>query len=151
MPNKLTDTEIKKALKICSTKGVSCKECPAFVKVDRSNCKQVLLGALNIINRQETLIEKLEKVEHYADKTIATQKAEIEQLTKDKENFAYSLANAVGQKMTVKAEAYKEFADKIKKWKYQSSDWSHGEHPFVIEESDIDEVLNELVGDENVD
>lgn len=36
---------------------------------------------------------------------IAEKKAEIEQLTKDKENLAYSFANAVGQKMTAKAEA----------------------------------------------
>ena len=39
------------------------------------------------------------------------------------------------------AEAIKKFAEKIKERKYQSSDWSHGEHPFVVEEDDIDDVL----------
>ena len=57
MNNKLTDNEIIKALTICSTKGASCKDCPAFVKVDRSNCKKVLLGAIDIINRLQATID----------------------------------------------------------------------------------------------
>ena len=57
---KFTDNEIIKALECCTTKGVSCKDCPAFVKVDRSNCRQVLIGALNIINRQKAEIERLQ-------------------------------------------------------------------------------------------
>lgn len=51
MTDKLTDNEIIIALEICCTKGASCKGCPAFVKVDRSKCKEVLVGALDIINR----------------------------------------------------------------------------------------------------
>lgn len=41
----------------------------------------------------------------------------------------------------------KDFAERLKEYKYQSSDWSHGEHPFVVEESDIDEFVAEMVGD----
>ncbi len=44
----------------------------------------------------------------------------------------------------IKAEAIKEFAERLKERKYQTSDWSHGEHPYVVEESDIDEVLEEM-------
>ena len=44
-----------------------------------------------------------------------------------------------------KAAGVKEFAEKLKERKYQSSDWSHGEHPFVVEETDIDELLEEMV------
>jgi hypothetical protein len=47
-----------------------------------------------------------------------------------------------------KKDAVKEFAVRLKKYKYLSSDWSHGEHPFVVEESDIDELAEEMVGDE---
>lgn len=43
----------------------------------------------------------------------------------------------------------KDFAERLKEYKYQSSDWSHGEHPFVVEESDIDELVEEMVGDGN--
>ena len=57
LTNSLTDAEIIKALTICSTKGASCKDCPAFVKVDRSNCKKVLLGAIDIINRLQATID----------------------------------------------------------------------------------------------
>ena len=42
-----------------------------------------------------------------------------------------------------------DFAENLKEYKYQSSDWSHGEHPFVVEESDIDDLVEEMVGDGN--
>ena len=38
----------------------------------------------------------------------------------------------------------KKFANEIKKHQYQSSDWSHGEHPSVIEVDDIDDVLLDM-------
>ena len=47
----------------------------------------------------------------------------------------------------IKSEARKEFAERLKDHKYQSSDWSHGEHPFVIEETDIDDLVEEMEGD----
>lgn len=47
------------------------------------------------------------------------------------------------------ADGVKKFAQKLKSRKYKSSDWSHGEHPFVVEESDIDEILKEMVGEED--
>lgn len=43
-----------------------------------------------------------------------------------------------------KADAVIEFAERLKERKYQSSDWSHGEHPYVVEESDINEILEEM-------
>lgn len=45
------------------------------------------------------------------------------------------------------AKGIKDFAERLKERKYKSSDWSHGEHPFVVEESDIDELAEEMVGD----
>ena len=47
----------------------------------------------------------------------------------------------------IRAEAIKEFAERLKERKYLSSEWSHGEHPYVVEESDIDDVLDEMVGE----
>ena len=43
----------------------------------------------------------------------------------------------------------KDFAERLKEYKYLSSDWSHGEHPFVVEENDIDELVEEMVGASN--
>ena len=44
-----------------------------------------------------------------------------------------------------KQEAVIEFAKRLKEYKYLSSDWSHGEHPFVVEENDIDQLLLEML------
>jgi hypothetical protein len=55
----MTDNEIIKALECCTTKGASCRNCPAFEKVDRSNCKQFFVGALSLINRQKAEVERL--------------------------------------------------------------------------------------------
>lgn len=45
------------------------------------------------------------------------------------------------------AQGIKDFVQRLKEYKYLSSDWSHGEHPFVVEENDIDELAEEMVGD----
>ena len=55
----MTDNEIIKALECCSTYGTSCKDCPAFVKVEHSKCREVLTGAKNLINRQKAEIDML--------------------------------------------------------------------------------------------
>jgi hypothetical protein len=54
---KMTEAEIMKALEICTTKGASCKNCPAFVKVDRSRCKEVFKGAIDLINHKNEVIK----------------------------------------------------------------------------------------------
>ena len=43
-----------------------------------------------------------------------------------------------------KSEAVKEFAERLMQRKYQSSDWSHGEHPYVVEVDDILVILEEM-------
>ena len=55
----MTDKEIIKALECCTTKGAKCSDCPAFKKVDRSDCKKYFRGAIDIINRQQAEIERL--------------------------------------------------------------------------------------------
>ena len=37
--------------------------------------------------------------------------------------------------------AIKEFAEELKPYRYTSSDWSHGEHPMVVEWDDVENVL----------
>lgn len=55
----MTDTEIIKALECCTTKGAKCSDCPAFKKVDHSDCKKYFRGAIDLINRQQAEIERL--------------------------------------------------------------------------------------------
>ena len=57
----MTDKEIIKALECCTTKGAKCSDCPAFKKVDRSDCKKYFRGAIDLINRQQAEIERLKK------------------------------------------------------------------------------------------
>ena len=55
----MTDKEIIKALECCTTKGAKCSDCPAYKKVDRSDCKKYFRGAIDLINRQKAEIERL--------------------------------------------------------------------------------------------
>ena len=73
-----------------------------------------------------------------ANEVIRSQQAEIEALINGQETL---------QNMC--AEAYKYFAERLLESKYESSDWSHGEHPYVVEESDIENLLYELTEGSN--
>lgn len=76
----MTDAEIIKALECCTNKGAKCSDCPAFKKVDRSDCKKYFSGALDIINRlQAQLADERAKIEICAE-TISRKDAEIERL-----------------------------------------------------------------------
>ena len=85
MPDKLTDSEIVKALECCTTNGASCKDCPAFVKVDRSNCKKYFRGALDLINRLQAENDRKDKI--YIDllKTSSARVDVINELQAEKE------------------------------------------------------------------
>ena len=80
MPDKLTDNEILKALKCCAVPlpKFKCDECPAWVN---SHCTLKTEDIIDLINRLQARVEKAEKVEHFADKTIATLQAENERLS----------------------------------------------------------------------
>jgi hypothetical protein len=150
MPNNLTDAEIKKALEICSTYKGKCTDCPAFVKVDRSNCKKVLWGAIEIINRlQADLIDKEKQIQE-ALKSMAVNKTKVidceKEINRQKAEIDYWKRNVFDGCMergriekTAKAEAYKECLLRVKKlWgKYRGYDF----------EIKLDNLLKEMVGD----
>lgn len=119
---KMTDSEIVKALEICGTYKGKCTDCPAFVKVDRSNCKKVLLGAVEIINRLQ---------EESKNKT-----AEIEELKTEINMFR-------GYDEEIKAEVRKEFAERLKA-EYADFDETH---EVILPENinkTIDDILKEM-------
>jgi hypothetical protein len=45
---------------------------------------------------------------------------------------------------TVRKETAEKFAERLKEMAYQSTDWSHGEHPMVVEVDYIDEICEEI-------
>jgi L-lactate utilization protein LutB len=137
--NKMTESEVMESLKICTTYGAKCSDCPAYVKVDRSKCKEVLKGAVEIINSKNAEIERLQK------ESIG--KCEMAIAMRNDNNLDVNCNYCIDK---AKSEAVKEFAERLKESKYQSSDWSHGEHPYVVEVSDIDNLVEEMVGEQNV-
>lgn len=92
----MTDNDIIKALECCKIKTppYKCEECPLLRGVSNSciyECKEL---AYDLINRQ---------------------KAEIERLTAENEEQAQAIINALHRMKVVRAEAIREFAEKIKK------------------------------------
>ena len=91
MPDKkFTDEEITKAVECCSDPCVICDECPLYCV--GANCSSFELHryALDLINRQKAEIEKLKT-----------------NLNIELDNFASEYDDKI------KAEAYKEFAEKL--------------------------------------
>ena len=127
----------------------------------KNGYKKGRADAIDLINRQKEIIEAAISAQETLQRYIAEKDAEIERFEKEnheKFNKWEILNNRTKQryaelyeeaKAVVRAEAIKEFAERLKEQKYQSSDWSHGEHPFVVEEDDIDELVQEMVGDED--
>ncbi len=158
MPNKLTDTEIKKALE-CLAYHKECPEsemCPYYMD-NGDMCDNISLAkdALDLINRLEGENEKNENIIRIADKTIATLnaenqslKAEVERLREEcgiqselwSNHYESLYQTALG---TIKPNAYKEL---VKKLKEKLEHFPLEKENFVSEEN-IDNLLNELVGD----
>lgn len=96
MPNKLTDTEIKKAFESCFTDNNNCDECPYYSCKD-NRCTQdgdvytLPKMIIDLINRLETEKDGLQKLvnlsidtQNEMNDTIAEQNAKIE---KQKDNY----------------------------------------------------------------
>ena len=89
----LTDNEIVKALE-CRVKG-KCPECPYFHSYPCDKCKKLDKDTLDLINRLQAENERLkEEVKEHIKKSVAKRKYD---------------------KALIKAEAYKEFAEKLQK------------------------------------
>ena len=119
---KFTDEEIIRALECCYLPTGDCeKDCPMY---NIKNCNDTLMAGYvkDLINRQKAEIERLEKT-YKADQQL------ISALNK-----SYNLA---------KAEAYKEFAEKLK----ETSVLRAGCVPWYDIHAAIDYLLKEMVGE----
>ena len=172
----MTYAEIIKALELCFTeKGTTytCAICPyhsfgELCKVERDK------DALDLIKRQKAEIETLtarigiyETCNARKDEAIYNLESKIARLQNILLRFMDEVAKweykhgldvselplipICDERRSIidhhRTEAIKEFAERLKEHKYQSSDWSHGEHPFVVEEDDIDSLVKEMEGD----
>ena len=85
----------------------------------------------------------------------------INELTEENERLRIENGKDKLWERLLKAEGYKEYVDKAKAdtvrkvverlraVAYQSSDWSHGGHPMVVELDDIDQIAEEMIGGNN--
>ena len=118
MPNKLTDNEIKKALEECpkNVRNRNCKSC-LYTTAEKFCLDRLMEDALDLINRLQAKVEKNDKVEYFADKTIATLQAENERLRNAYKQCAWERDMVMEQDeyncKLAKAEAYKEFAERL--------------------------------------
>ena len=120
-----TDEEIMKGLEYCSTNNFCSDKCPYYGISCDCNCETTTMkDTLHLLKKQQAEINRLKKYDEERDIRL----------------HARLIA-------TAKSEAIKEFAKRLKEMKYESIEWSHGEHPYVVEESDIDNLVEEMVGD----
>ena len=140
--------------------------------IEQKEIVKITLNLFDLINRQKAIIEKSEKVEHFADKIIETANAEIENLKVENQSLRsaanslkmhYEEAQAENERLKeslnielenfateydnkIKAEAYKECIEKVRKL-------AVGMHPCSDElrvfDNDLDNLLKELMGENN--
>lgn len=68
--------------------------------------------------------------------------AELEEYIKGNEQDAKAFVSGWHKDLETEL---KQFAKRLKEMAYKSTDWSHGEHPLVVEVDYIDEVLEEFL------
>ena len=121
----MTDNEIKKALEVCHF-SCGCSDCPYKGCITDSCIETMKSDALDLINRQQSKIERLEAKCENTQIGYNFAKADIERLDKElieeklrKEMLHYTVEE-------IKAEAIKEFANDLYKKFAGHSDY-HGD------------------------
>ena len=167
----MTDKEIIKALECCLCDNSECLQCQNK-ELCRIECDELATKTIDLITRQQAIVEKSEKVEYFADKTIAKLQAENERLEVENQ-FLRGAANSLKmhyEKAQSEIDSLKIFRGYAKK---RASDYrtmrdkylnakSEAVKEFamklkcgvpqetgVIRCSDIDNTLKEMVGENN--
>ena len=164
MPNKLTDSEIVKALECCKYEyDTKCELC-CYNFYSRTGCRAELRrNALDLINRlqAENGRQKSDNKQHKS--VINNLRQELKDLRakcksehlkfliyeKKVEELSEILSDTIRIRQTeIKAEAYKEFAERLKKALYSDSCRLVFDSDLDIFECAIDNLLKELVGED---
>ncbi len=118
----MTDNEIIKALECCCDDKLSCRKCPYEVVgcITGNNENSLHKDALDLINRQKENYEALnaqeEKAHNYCKNECEPRyKAEIARLQGYNENLLTANTALSNEILEIKSEAYKEFAERLKK------------------------------------
>lgn len=132
----MTDKEIIKALEICGDDDAGCMECP-FEK--QYFCRTTLSSnALDLINRQQAEIERLKN----SYKQCAYERDVF--LRENPVEMALLIDEQAEKLKTIKTEAIKEFADRLKEKIGDSHFQNYG-----LAILEIHDLVKEMVGEEN--
>lgn len=136
---KFTDEEIIEALDLCTQQNgsIPCYDCPCW-NDDEQECKGIdYTATLNLIKRQKSEIERLKSAN---DEKFR----QWDMLAEKKKTHYADLYNEAKDKL--KAEAYKEFAERIRECCNSNDDLLADAWLSVT--TDINCVLKEMVGEE---
>lgn len=154
----MTDNEIIKALECCST-GETYVDCekngyPLYLRItmgckyiDKEN--QLYSDALSLLKRQKTEIERLKSMNRAKLDCINDLQKENEILSRNADTAFQDGLNERRDLFApeIKAEAYKEFAERLKNSIYFNTDLLTYQCEDV--ESMIDDIVKEMVGETN--
>ena len=152
----MTDNEIIKALECCTNEdGANCEQC-TLDDLNRNDCYSIILHkhSLDLINRLKSdyeALQAIEEKEHQYCKNVCESryKAEIKRLMLQKnliaaENELHKMG-ASDLVLRHRAEAIKEFAERLKKIGYYEQ--GSGKFVFNVTNISIDNLVNEMCGD----
>ena len=144
----MESNDIKKALECCLCDNSECLQCQNK-ELCRIECDELATKTIDLINRQRTEIERLKQrnaVCEAANRCIVWQR---DRRDREIEELHSQIAGLNIYKSKIKAEAVKEFVEKLKKNmhnKFKALDEYEFEY---ITERDIDNLAKEMVGDDN--
>ena len=150
----MTDNEIIKALECCNDGIVWCEECPYH----ENDCEmRLLIDTLDLINRQKAENSNLTSHLTSLQNDLTSAKAEIERLNNITSASAISIMADIVIEVEkkkpkfiheIKAEAIKEFAERLKE-KYSQADILCPRRIVSLTEKDLDNLIEETAGEDN--
>ena len=138
MDKKLTDNEIKKALedlKKCNNNEIDCGNCTLSKFYPRCP-EEIGELALDLINRRELKIKGLRRLLY---SFLDTRNGDLVRITDNELEII---------KKPIKAEAYKEFAERLKTEYAKGMNWFKKKESYYVDVGDIDNLLKEMVGED---
>ena len=140
----MTDNDIIKALECCME-----SECDKCEYQDNTACKEYIFqDCLKLIKSKMDEVKALKYYYKECLKDLSKAHAENDRKAHILDSYALQYGTVVDKDKLLKdakAEAVREFIDKVSKdYGYISSDWSHGEHPKVVECDDLETIYHEF-------
>ena len=136
----MTDKEIIKAIEICHDPGAGCNDCPYIQYVD---CGDLLRAdTFDLAIRQQAEIEEKKELLKVCEIGIK----DVKNLVIQNRKTTLQIYNDYEQKITIsRAEAVKEFADKLKA-EYKGIDETYHQIFYSSLVAAIDNLVKEMVG-----